>query len=171
MSSDFYTSLMKLYRGFKELPKIFIPKLAQEFRELQVLHREAVEDSKTPLDIIRIMGQEKFLRWAELGKIAGAQFFTDQEQITREVAGDKGYVLALEVDNEIAQGHYQGEQIMERGGERRYISNFVFSGEELARLAKDNQVELIDIAKELAEQKEITEISEPGYGGSPERRF
>lgn len=162
---------MKLYRGFKEIPKIFVPKLADEFRELEGLHQQAIERSKTSLEILQIMGKEKFLRWAELAKIAGPQFFTDQEQITREVAGGKGYVLALEVDSEVAQGHYHGEQVMERGEERRHISNFVFTGEELAQLANDQKVELIDIAKELAEKQEIAEISEPRYGGSPEKGF
>ena len=40
-------------------------------------------------------------RWAELSKIAGPQFFTDNEAVARGFAGEKGFVIALDVAGEI----------------------------------------------------------------------
>jgi hypothetical protein len=48
------------------------------------------------------MGKERFARWGELAKIAGAQFFTDDAEMARGFAGDKGFLIVIDLPDECA---------------------------------------------------------------------
>ena len=120
---------MKLYRGYKEKPKLLIPKLKEE---LERLRQENDKHVHLPIqEHLRNMGKEKMLRKYELEKIAGSQFFTDDEQAAREFAGDQGFVIVLDVPDLVAMDHFAGSQTMAPAGIVRYVTNFVFSGDEL----------------------------------------
>lgn len=138
---------MKLYRGYQRPPEFLTPKHAQEYEELKRLKKEIW--AKGSGDPFEEMGEERLNRLFELREIAALQFFTDEEKAARDFAGKKGFVVAVELDDELAQGYYQGEQYMAAGS--RIVSNFAIRGRELAQHLKDGKVEVIDIQKESAE--------------------
>lgn len=132
-----------LYRGLTKIPGMLVPKLAQEFRRLDALHQQTVDEAEKgggrALDIIKKMGADNLLRWIELAQIAGPQFFTDNKEAAEALAGVDGYVIRLEVNREIAGRHYKGEQRVRSpdGKERPPLSNFVFTGVELGEHLDD----------------------------------
>ncbi|EKD64625.1 MAG: hypothetical protein ACD_50C00335G0001 [uncultured bacterium] len=65
--------------------------------------------------------------------------------MARGFAGEKGFLIVVDISDEIAGEHYSGDQIMAREGKPRPISNFVFSGKELARISKDGNANIIDL--------------------------
>lgn len=142
---------MKLYRGYQNRPKFLIPTLAREWQELNRMKKEYAAETTSLADLVTKMGEERLTRWAELAQIASPQFFTDQEVVAREFAGDKGFVIVLELDDEKAQEYYQGEQQMLRGDKLQYVSNFVFSGEELGRHLTDWRFDLLDLREQRLE--------------------
>jgi hypothetical protein len=151
---------MKLYRGYKTTPKMFIPKLAEELEEL---NRKA-EGIKTSdlVEFIKQMGAEAVARRAELQQIAGKKFFTDDEANARDFAGENGFVMTLEIPDEIAQKHYEGEQVMSAGDTPRYGSNFVFTGRELQDHLDEWKFDVVNLEEERAsaEREKTERVSE-----------
>lgn len=137
--------VMKLYRGYEERPKMLVGKLANEWNELDTAKKAAAEGAKNVVDMVNRMGKERFARWADLAKIAGAQFFTDDAEMARGVAGGKGFLMVVDIPDEVAHEHYKGDQMMARDGKPRFISNFVFSGKELAQIAQDGKADLVEL--------------------------
>lgn len=168
---------MKLYRGYKKRPHIATPKMEEEYQALkeEITAKQAELRSrlgKDPLitDLLREVGQEKIVRFNELRQIVGDQFFADQEIVAREFAGEKGFVITLDVPDDVANAHYRGEQVMRRGTENRYVSNFVFRGNEIRELNQENPnfVQLDEIGKEKESKGEI-EVPKDYLPGGPER--
>jgi hypothetical protein len=138
---------MKLYRGYQDRPKMLVGKVETEWNELNAAKKAAAEGTSNPVDIVRKMGEERFARWGELAKIAGAQFFTDDEAAARGFAGEKGFLIIVDIPDEDAHSHYRGDQMMMRGGGEapRLVSNFVFSGKELAQLTQDGHADFVEL--------------------------
>lgn len=141
---------MKLYRGYVTAPEFLTPKIAERYEELKRLKKEIwARHPSNPLKALEEMGEEHFNRLYELRKIAGPQFFTDEEKAARDVAGKKGFVITVDLEDELARSYHQGEQYMAAGS--RIVSNFVIRGRELAQHLEDWKVEVIDIQKESTE--------------------
>ncbi|GEM_PF-5625067 len=138
---------MKLYRGYQKPPEFLTPKLAQEYEELKRLKKEIW--AKNLSDPFEEMGEKRLNRLFELREIAALQFFTDEEKAARDVAGEKGFVVAVDLPDELVQRYHQGEVYMAAGS--RIVSNFVIRGKELAQHLEDWKVEVIDIEKESTE--------------------
>ena len=157
---------MKLFRGYKQLPRWPIPKIKQELAELEA---ECRAIPGTIIDAIKTMGRARFIRLTELRVICSPQFFTDQPEVAREFAGEKGFLITLEVPDDVAQKHYRGEQVMRRGGVVRYVSNYVFKGEEILHqnTLNPSSVEFIQLEREHPAKESDPP---PDYlSGGPER--
>ena len=155
---DRYSQTMKLYRGYKQQPRFLVPKLASELTQLRT-EREAVNtrlsNSQDIRDYTRVMGEEKFTRLVDLEQIAGPQFFTDDEGAAREFAGEKGFLVQLGIDEKIATAHCQPDvQMIVHGDKQNAITNFVFTGEELATHLDSWDIQLIEIEREKEHLRE-----------------
>lgn len=141
---------MKLYRGYQDRPKMLVGKVEAEWNELNAAKKAASEGTSNIIDVMKRMGEERFARWGELAKIAGAQFFTDDEAMARGYAGEKGFLIVVDIPDEDAHAHYRGDQMLMRGGGEapRAVSNFVFSGKELAQIAQDGHADLVELERE-----------------------
>ena len=127
---------------------MLVGKLATEWDELNAAKKAAAEGTSNPVDIVRKMGEERFARWGELSKIAGSQFFTDDAEMARGFAGDKGFLIVVDLPDDVAHEHYRGDQMMARDGKSRLISNFVFSGKELAQITQDGKADFVELELE-----------------------
>ncbi|MEX2028786.1 MAG: hypothetical protein WD988_04790 [Candidatus Curtissbacteria bacterium] len=123
---------MKLFRGYQEEPRFLDGDLEKEHESLEAKRRKIRTENPnfTSVERLDAMGDD-MIRLIELRQIAGTQFFTDDEQIAREFAGDSGFVVAIDLEEDEVKKHYQGEQVASPAGKARYVSNFVFSGKEL----------------------------------------
>lgn len=141
---------MKLYRGYVDKPKIATPEAVEEYKRLAELRDEINNRLKNPADIVREMGITNFNRLNELKKIVGDQFFTDDEEMARGFAGERGYVIKMDVPDEIAQEHYSGVEMMARDGSPRPITNYKFTGKELWGIYNDQKwkIDLIELERE-----------------------
>lgn len=144
---------MKLYRGYRTRPKVFTLKSDKELNELKVLYRDSgAESAENVIDAIKKMGVENFTRFTELRRLAGPQFYTDDESIARGFAGEKGFVHILEIEDDAAREHYQGSQLMAPAGEPRIANNFVFRGRELMQHPEWKR-DFIEMEREEAEKE------------------
>ena len=141
---------MKLYRGYKKRPYIYTEKLQKEFLELEEKLREGPEKEILTATLHR-MGIDAMDRHFDLRKIGGPQFFTNMESLARDFAGQDGFVMIIDVPDEVADEHYQGEEVMHPGAEMVFNSNYVFMGEEIAEHLADWNVDLIEMERESHE--------------------
>lgn len=140
---------MKLYRGYRTKPIFPTPELAKEF--------VAFTDKKDSTDELKD-GPYYFARRAELGKIFGPQYFTDQELIARRFAlKDQCFIVAIDVNNEVAQSHYDGEVPFAAYEEINsgIASIFVFTGEELAQNRHEWKLESTEFGPKTVEGNNI----------------
>lgn len=149
---------MKLYRGYKQRPKILNQALAEELKQLNAVAKSGPE-GETIVEAIHRMGGDEFVRHVELRQIAGPQFFTNDEQVARTFAGPEGFVIEMDVPPEEADVHYQGEQSMRSGEDTAYSSNYVFLGTEIADKLSEWKVDLIELGVENLEAAQ--EIEKP----------
>jgi len=120
---------MKLYRGYKDRPIMWISKFEDELASLN----KQVEGLNL-IQIIKKLNAENLTRLIELRRLKGPQFFTDREEVAKDFAGDKGFIIVLDVPDKEARGHWQDWQDMAPSGKRHYaVDNYVFRGDELAQ--------------------------------------
>ena len=122
---------MQLYRGFKEKPVIFDEAAAAVLEELSRAREAALAKTEatepTLKGLMDEMGAERFARWWVLTNAKEGQFFTDDEAMARGAAGEKGYVISMDVEDGVAAVHYSGTEMMSKGRERgRMVTNFFF---------------------------------------------
>ncbi len=148
---------MKLYRGFKQRPKFY---LSQSETELEILEQRSEILSKTTGLFEYFRAFKELPRLNELRRIAQPQYFTDQEQIARDFAGEKGFVLVIEIDETEALRHHRGQQHMAPNKHPILADNYLFSAKELADLAKSGLVELIELEFERDPELRLESSSE-----------
>ena len=149
---------MKLYRGFEQRPKGAIPKVVQEYEELIKIRESIASKNPRIIDFLREMGEERFARLVELGKIVGPQFFTDDKEMAKGFAGEKGFLFVMDVPDDVVRNHYRGEEQMAARRELRYGSNFVFSGKELYERKDEWHMDLVDVVIEREGEKPRSEV-------------
>lgn len=141
---------MNLYRGTQKHPRFFVENLQKKLEELEALAGASPEKESIP-DFLRRVGADNAVELHNLRGIGGAQFFTENETIAREFAGDKGFVITMVVPDEVAWAHYQGEATMTPAKEQRYSSNYVFSGKEIHDHLAEWNVDVIEMERENIE--------------------
>lgn len=172
---------MKLYRGCTKIPKFFISKLQKEYYSLEN-EAQKLPKNLSLVEFIKIFGSEKLIRLHELRKIAHSQFFTDNLEIAKQFADEKGFVVELDIDDVIAREHYQGEQVVTgnaKNSKPQYCSNFVFKGKELYEFAMSKRIEVKSISDfKNPELKKIEDLNpkdpaaiEEFREGRPPKRF
>ncbi len=117
---------MTLYRGLTIPPRLLTPKLAMELK---------TQGSRAPLELV---------------KIGRAQFFTDRYEVAAEKAGANGYILTLELPNDIALDHLQEQTVsmIVKGEAHGQLDNYKFEAEEINRYFDQGRVRLIELNPE-----------------------
>lgn len=141
---------MQLYRGTQKRPRFFVMKLQDTLENLESL-ASATTEKESIFEYIQRVGADTVVELHNLRGIGGAWFFTDDETVAREFAGDKGFLITMDIDGETAGEHSQGTQMMSPGKEVRYASNFVFGGKELYEHLVEWKIDVIEIERENAE--------------------
>lgn len=161
---------MKLFRGYQEEPRFLDPGQEKEYDDLEAKIRGLRKEKSTSLEVLDAMGED-MIRLIELRQIAGDQFFTDDEQIAKEFAGDNGFVVSIDPDEDEVKKHYAGEQVTSPAGKARYVSNFRFSGKELMENRDRWELETSSMAKgkegNLPTNQEAESPHEPTEGKPP----
>lgn len=155
----------RLFRGYQQRPVMMSPENSRELTQLRIINQQARERAHGDGDrFMEEMGGEKiFKRWYELEMASAPQSFTDDETVARRYAGERGFIISMDVPKDTLTTHYHGEHLVEPNeGEQTITSNYLFSGEEIQHFFESDAASLIDIQQEIREGQLLRE-------GSPSR--
>ena len=118
---------MLLYRGVKNEPQWYDPELEMRC-EAQIAKQEAIAANG---DYLKAFIEAARSSVDRMSAPLGDQIFTDDKKIARDCAGPNGYLITINVPDNIVGKHYYADEFVR--SKDALSSNFAFGARELAK--------------------------------------